>query len=124
MGGGLSTYNFRHRDYANRRSAIYLDLRRHWGAKKSLFFFFTDIGLSINGGRQPYLATISPLGAHITFETGYCYKINKKGMGPYVSLGLDGRTVNIRYKYPPPPPRSRDYGYLEFDGVMSVGFKF
>ncbi len=124
MGGGLSSYYFRQVNYGSSRSAISFDLRPHWGAKKSLFFIFTDLGLAINGGRQPYLATMSPLGGHIALGPGYCFRINKKGMGPYLSLGMYGNTTHLRDTYPPPPPRSRMRAYLDVYGIMSVGFKF
>jgi hypothetical protein len=124
LGFGLSAYNFNDMSYATIRSACYADLRLYKEARRNLFFGFADIGPALNGGREPNDATMSPFGLYTTLGFGYCYRISKRGMGPYVSLGLYGYTESIHYKNPPPTPRLKDYTIEDANGLLSVGFKF
>jgi hypothetical protein len=120
VGVGLNTYDFSYAQYGNVRTACYVDLRPYWLIRRSLLFVFGDIGVAMNGGKEPNAATLSRFGLYITSGFGYCYQINKRGMGPYVSLGLYGYAQSIHYNTPP----KKDYGVFDATGLLSVGFKF
>ncbi len=124
MGGGACYYSLKTWKYNNHRAGAYLDLRPHWGAKKSMFFLFTDLGLAFNGGKQPVNATMSLLGMHIAFGPGYCYKINQRGYGVYVSMGIYGSTATLHETTAIPPKKSATIAEYDGYGVFSVGFKF
>lgn len=123
MGGGLSYYKLSGHPVENQRAGAFVDVRPHTG-RKAMFFLFTDLGLAYNGGKQQGDVTISPLGVYIAFGPGFCYKINERGMGPYVSMGLYGSTARERSIYPPPPNVYRTVTAYDGYGVISVGFKF
>jgi hypothetical protein len=124
MGAGANSRYFRNDSYGKSRAAVYLDVRPHWGKKKSLFFFFTDLGMCVNGGPQPVYETMSPVGVYLGLGPGYCYRINKKGMGPYISLGINAYSASLREKYPIPPNSPRTSSIVDGIGVLSIGFKF
>jgi hypothetical protein len=124
MGTGVNYRYFGDDSYGKSRAAVYLDVRPHWGKKKSLFFFFTDLGMCVNGGPQPTYETMSPVGVYLGLGPGYCYRINKKGMGPYISLGIDAYSATLREKYPIPPNSARTSSIIDGRGVLSIGFKF
>ena len=123
LGLGFSAYDLSDMQYGNRRGACYIDLRSHKAFRRNLFFWFADLGLALNGGRHPDDATIARSGLFTGVGLGYCYQINKRGMGPYASLGLDGATQSVHYNEVPGAPRKPDYGSYDATLLFSVGFK-
>lgn len=123
IGGGLSSYYFHFLHYGPSRSALYVDLRPYWKIKRSLLFTAFDFGLSANVG-APAPAKLSLFGFHTALLFGYSYQINKRGMGPYASLGMYVYPTYIHLENPALPPRAWDYGVIDGMGQISVGFKF
>ncbi len=123
VGAGFSTYNFNDANYANVRSAVYLDIRPYWVKRRGLWFVFADIGGAFIGGRKPASAENVASSLYTCLGGGYSYRINKRGMGPYVSLGLYGYTLGVKYNAPQPAGVS-DYSVYEANSLFSLGFKF
>lgn len=124
LGVGVNTYNFSDETYAKIRSALYLDLRRFRNIKRSLLFGFLDIGGALNSGKEPDSATIAHVSLYTTIAGGYCYQVNKRGMGPYVTVGFYGYTETIHRQNAFLSQRGRDYSVLDATLLLSVGFKF
>ncbi len=127
MGIGLSTYNITGMPYGNIRTALYLDMRPYWKIKKrSLLFVFADVGAAYNAGRVPDSGNITRADLHTALGFGYGYMINKRGMGPYVSLGLYGYSITVHSDKAVfrAHPGASDYSVFDATSILSLGFKF
>ena len=124
LGAGVNTYKYNGVSYGDLRSALYVDIRPYWMIKRNLLFVIADIGVAVNGGKEPDSATLQHYGLYTSVGFGYCYQINKRGMGPYLSLGMNGYTESVHYKYPSRQLRVSDYRVFDASLVISVGFKF
>lgn len=124
IGGGIIYRNYNYYTYANIISAGYLDIRALWGKRRSVFFALADAGFGIIGGKQTDSVTFSRYSFYSAVGAGYLYRINKRGMGPYLSLVLNGHTIHETLKNVLLTPAARDYGELDADLALSIGFKF
>jgi hypothetical protein len=103
---------------------IYADLRGYLPVHKSLFFMLADFGMDIyssdgtNIHEDPHNN-----GFYTGLGIGYCYRINKKGMGPYLSFKMISDSYTSK-KYD--PVTQQVYTGTNNNGslVIAVGFKF
>lgn len=124
IGLGISTYDYSSRNRNLISSAVFLDLRRFWVKRKSMLFLLADIGAAHNSGRLSEWEKRAPVGFYCGLGFGYQYRINKKGMGPYVSVGMYGHTEKKHYSYTWMPPGGIDSRIFDATSILSVGFKF
>jgi len=125
MGAGINTYYFNDQHDVKSHSALYVDARPYWAKRKSMFFMFVDIGAVYNAGPMHDSVTRAPVTFASNLGCGYHYRINKRGMGPYVSLGLYGCTERFHTsKAIFANTKAQDYSLYEFDAILSLGFKF
>lgn len=122
-GGGLNVYNFDDYSYDNVYSSCYLDLRPYWSWKRGLLFEYNDMGIAVAGGRKSDTATVAPVNLYFAIGVGYCYRINKRGWGPYVSLGMYGHIRTVHNDDPNLSQRAKNYSIFDAEGILSVGFK-
>ena len=123
LGAGVNTYRYSGVSYGDVRSAVYVDVRPYWVIKRHLLFAIADIGVAMNGGKESDSISLQRFGLYTSVGFGYCYQINKRGMGPYLSLGMNGYTENMDYKYPSRQLRALNYNAFDASLVISVGFK-
>jgi hypothetical protein len=126
IGLGTQYYNFNDAQYHNLQLAGFIDIRPYWKIRKNLLFPIVDIGVMYGSGREPADATISPISLCTSLGFGYCRIINKRGMGPYITIALKGYNEHEHFNDPNMvlSPRARDYSVFDATGVLSVGFKF
>ncbi|MES2701568.1 MAG: hypothetical protein V4649_02965 [Bacteroidota bacterium] len=123
LGGGISVTDIGS-TYGNVASAAYVDIRSAFGKRRSTLLLFADIGAALYTGRQPDPARyyLAPTGFYSAVGLGYCYRIFRRGAGPYASLGMqayktDAHTVGRA-------PHDLDYSLISAYAVLSLGFKF
>lgn len=125
LGGGLSTLYINSEPLAKSRTAIYGDIRPYWRiGKKSMVFAAVDVGAALILGPKQDSTTLKPVGLYTALSFGYQYRINKRGMGPYLSFGMYGTSVSVAYDKPSLPPAAREYSVYDAYGVLALGFKF
>ena len=126
MGIGVSLNDFNGDPYYNRRMAAFIDLRPYRVIKRSLFFAIVDIGFAFYGGRLPApgTTTIRPYNPYVGLGIGYGYRINKRGMGPYISLSADGYIQNQINDNLALPHQDRNSFIIDETLVLALGFKF
>jgi hypothetical protein len=122
IGLGANFYDYNDHTY-NVRSAVFVDLRPYWTIGRSTLFLPVDVGLGYIGGHSPNV-TLSYVNLYTGLALGYYYRISKRGMGPYISVGLDGTTIHVHFIDPLLPPATGDYSIFDAVGVLSLGFKF
>jgi hypothetical protein len=124
IGAGVLTNYYSSEKYNKVRSALYLDIRPFWKIRKSLLFLPVDVGLALIGGPQPVHYSVSPAGFYVGTGFGYGYMINKRGMGPYISINLQGYTLNYVSHDVNLNPAAKDYAIFDAFGQIALGFKF
>jgi len=124
IGVGTNIYNDTYEKYNNIRSAFYLDLRPYIKTKKSLFFFPVDAGIGLFTGARPTTYNMSGRGVYGGFGFGYARLINKRGMGPYVAITLNGSSASYHSYDMSLAPDARNYSIFDADAHISLGFKF
>jgi hypothetical protein len=104
--------------------AVYGDLRAYIPAGKSLFFGIADMGIDIYTGED---ATNNPIahqnGLYTGFGIGYCYRITRRGMGPYISIKFVSDTYKTK-QYIRGTNDVEDATIANGTSVVSLGFKF
>jgi hypothetical protein len=124
IGVGINAHRFSSAHLAQNRAACYLDLRPYWVKKKSMLFVFVDVGAAYKGGQKYDSSKVTPVGFYSSLGAGYHYRINSRGMGPYVSAGFYSYAVNVRSINANLPQRAREYTIMEAILKISLGFKF
>ncbi len=126
MGIGFSVNDFNSDQYHNIKFATFLDFRPYRVVRRNLFFGIADIGMMFYGGRipQPDKASLNPNSLYVGLGLGYGVRINKRGMGPYISLSMDGSTTHQITHNASLAPQARDYIVFDAELVLAVGFKF
>jgi hypothetical protein len=122
LGAGLNYYDYAFENDKNLRTAAYVDLRPYWSIGRSLLFVNGNVGLAILGGLDPHPDYTEFVTWYTALGVGYCYRINKRGLGPYLSLTLNGYHRHIHMPNSTSP--DRDYYVVEGSSVLSIGFKF
>jgi hypothetical protein len=124
LGLGTSLYDFNGDDYHNVRCSAYIDGRPYWIIKRNLLFTIADIGMQFYSGRQPNPAkdVIGPNGALTGLGVGYGYRINKRGLAPYISFVANGSFNHYIIRDPQEP--QADYELFDVEFVISIGLKF
>jgi len=124
LGIGFYSYNFYAIKYHNIRSATYLDFRHYWGRKRNMLFYMADLGMMYYSGHitDPAKASLTANSPLAAIGMGYGYRINKRAMGPYVSLRADGSGIE-GFDYELPSPEARHYLFFDLEIVASIGFK-
>lgn len=128
LGAGAQVYAYS-ADNMTVHTALYLDARPYISWKHSLLFLIGDLGIDLYSepATTYYYAHANAL--YTALGLGYGYKINKRGMAPYISLKLAGDNY-IAHNTPYTSPSGNTYTdnnkIYSFDGaaVLSVGFKF
>jgi hypothetical protein len=124
IGAGVNSYYYKN-ERTKSRTAFYVDLRPYWVIGKSTLFVIVDIGGVYNAGSLPDSESFAPVTVYGNLGVGYHYRINKRGMGPYLSLGLQGYYESQHYSFSYlRGTRNDSYGFEEFFGVLALGFKF
>jgi len=125
LGFGVNTLYVNSEPLAKSRSAVYADIRPYWLlGKHSMVFVALDAGVSLNAGPKKDSTTLKPVGFYSALSLGYQYRINKRGMGPYLSFGMYGSSISVEYSNPSLPPAAREYSVFDAWGVLALGFKF
>ena len=126
MGIGISLNDINEDAYYNKRMALFLDFRPYKVIKRNLFFAIADIGFSFYGGRipSPGPTSLGPTNPYVGLGLGYGYRINKRGMGPYISLSADGYVQNQISQNLAIPHDARDNFVIDETLVLALGFKF
>ena len=125
LGLGVHGYDFEDNRYNNMQFACYGDFRPYWTiAKRSEFFTYADLGIMVLAGRKPSDAKLSSVSPFLGLGLGYFYRINKRGMGPYISFGLNSHREHYHNDNMTLSPAARNYSVVDAGGVMSVGFRF
>ncbi len=126
LGIGVSLNDFYGDPYHNIKFAAFLDFRPYKVVRRNLFFGIIDVGMMFYGGRipEPSKASLGPNSPYLGLGIGYGVRINKRGMGPYISLGIDGDMTHQITHNASLAPEARDYIVIDAELVLAVGFKF
>ena len=126
LGIGISLNDINGDKYYNRKMAAFIDLRPYRVIRRNMFFALFDIGFAFYGGRIPAPGTTSlgPYNPYVGLGVGYGYRINKRGMGPYISLCADGFVQNQINQNLALPHEARNNFVIDETLVISLGFKF
>jgi hypothetical protein len=124
LGGGIDVYDWKTTS-TNLKTGIYADMRPHWQIGKSQILLPLDIGLAIYGSRAESAnssVTYSTIGTYVSFGLGYCYRITRRGGGPYATFIMKGyghkETENDKFL------QKHVEGVYDASSMFSVGFKF
>lgn len=124
VGLGVNAHSSRYEPYGKPRVALYVDARPYWQINKSMLFVFANIGTVYYTAKAPDSTWLKPLDFYCALGGGYHYSINKRGMGPYASLGMYCQKVTVHYSFANLPEKAKDYWIVDASLMFSVGIKF
>jgi hypothetical protein len=123
LGGGADLYDLKEY-WVNVRTAVYIDVRPNWRFGRSNIFIPIDLGWAFYGGheRTNDPVTYSTNGFYTSLGLGYCYRLTRRGGGPYATFMMKGYGhAETGYDY---LGRKYEGGVYEASSLISVGFKF
>ncbi len=134
IGGQVYTYsvnNVTGFNNANQTTrSLFGDLRGYLPINKSLFFLMTDLGMDFYKGSDIYIGptgisstVVHHNGFYTGFGIGYCYRMIKRGMGPYISVKIVSDTYKVP-QYNPVSMAEDNTTNVNATSVISIGFKF
>ena len=126
LGLGMNSYinPLKYKNIPRVSSALYFDVRPNWNRRKSTTFLFLDPGVAFHADNRSGTESVTPVGIYFGMGLGYQYKINEKGIGPYISAGLNSNYLSYHNSNSALRPSARDYGVLDAYAGFSLGFKF
>jgi hypothetical protein len=103
--------------------AVFADLRGYFGRRKGLFMLIADFGADFYHA-DPY-GTVSghTNGIYTGLGFGYSYRLNKRGVGPYVTLKFTSDTHSEK-QYIPGTADQTNGTYMDGTVVAAIGCKF
>ncbi|MBX2904717.1 MAG: hypothetical protein KF744_01675 [Taibaiella sp.] len=106
------------------RSGAYIDIRPYWGKNKHMWFVKLDPGIAYFSPIKKSTTEIRPLGIYFALAYGYQYRMNSRGIGPYVTLGWNGYYIRSYSSNVNVPEYLRKTAYFDAEGMFCIGFKF
>lgn len=106
------------------RVAAYVDLRPHWAIGRSTIFLLIDVGACYKTEEKKDSFWVTPVGFYSALGVGYHYRINKKGMGPYITAGMYGDYSSFHTSRTIYPESMRHWSVFDASGILSLGFRF
>src|SRR4051812_1972986 len=92
LGGGVNAYDWR-TNRINVRTAVYADMRAVWEHRRAVLFVPFDLGIAFYSEREqpPYtILSYSRAGVHFAVGIGCCFKLTRRGGGPYATFAMKG----------------------------------
>ena len=107
----------------NLRTALFADLRRYIPIHRSLLFGMLDIGINLYHSYGGPGEGAHNDGLNVSLGAGYCYRVTRRGSGPYVTLKMVSDTYSAP-QYVPYFNKAENTTYLDAILVFAAGVRF
>jgi len=106
------------------KTSFFADARCDLYIHKSFIFLFTDLGVSLyHAPAIPGLQDAHNNGFYIGLGAGYCYPVNARGMGPYISIKMASDVYSYT-EYDQQTHQPYKGSILDGVALIALGFKF